>query len=704
VELLRRESRPVRVGGHVIGGGQPIVIQSMTTTSPADTEGSLRQILALAAQGCTLVRLAVPSARAAAGLARLREQLAQRDLAVALVADVHFNPRLAEQASRHVEKVRINPGNFASSPAEAERELSHLIPLLAERGCALRIGVNQGSLPPYMVAIHGGGPAGMVAAAMEYLRLCCAHGFTDVVVSLKSSNPSVMVAANRLLAAAMDAEGFAAPIHLGVTEAGEGWEGACRSGVGIGTLLLDGIGDTIRVSLTGDPADEIPVCRAILAGVERAGGLGGGLPGKDWFLAGGAQEAARDTHDARASTLPRLPRTGPESLPSFWKAIALGGSHPPRIERAFELDDGGPEPDGSPATGAPGPLPEPPSALSGAISTAPSAAESLVLRLLTREARTPPPATARIGALRALVATAGVPLWIEIPGEELREVARAAGARLEALRAAAREADGIIVRISPAWAQAAGASESGPEWLGPVLAGLASPRAEGGGPLLLRWHFELPAPPANEEAGGLRLRPVAMLASKLSSIAHEAGFRLPAFSCSGRPQVAFLRGLAATLEKDGQRPLFAATLPRDPWEAVASIGTLLLDRLTDAVSVDGPGAPEILAAELLHATRRRLSRAEFISCPGCGRLPFDLAPTVRRLKQRFGHLRDVKIAVMGCSVNGPGEMADADFGYVGAAADKVDLYAGARRVHHGLAPAEAEEALAQLLKESGHEV
>ena len=671
----RRESRPVRIGDIVVGGGWPVVIQSMTTTTAEDLEGSLAQIASLVAQGCMLIRLAVPSPRAAAALEPLRARVARRWPGVALVADVHFHPRLAFEAAPFVDKVRVNPGNFAPDAREAEGRLAELLPWLARHGTALRVGVNQGSLPPYVTEVHGAGPTGMAAAAIEYLRVCCVREFFAVVVSLKSSNPAVMVAANRLLAAWMANEGIAAPLHLGVTEAGEGIEGELRSGVGIATLLLDGLGDTIRVSLTGEPAAEIPVCRRILEGVERAGGLGGSA------RAGGP--TGRPGEQDRFA----------EARESSWGPVRLGGSHPPRIELVVSIAGNTPESSG---------LPSPAAAM--AAPGAPLPVESLVLRM---PAEAGPGWKRAFEEWRAHAAAQGVPWWLEVSSPDaIRSLSDLEGSA------------GFVIRVSLEQRRAraedmvAGANEPPsrndrpprrPTDLDSTFTHLAARAREGHAGL--RWHLDLPGE-QRETASFSMVDEAVSLALDLVRASREAGLEPAALSCSGAMQAAFLRKLARAWPGAVARPPFVATVPSDPWQAAAACGSLLLDHLVEALRVEAAGAasPLLLAAGLLQATRRRLSRAEFLSCPGCGRLPFDLAPTVRRLKKRFGHLSDVKIAIMGCSVNGPGEMADADFGYVGAGAGKVDLYAGGRRLHGGLTPEAADEALADLLRKRGHAV
>jgi (E)-4-hydroxy-3-methylbut-2-enyl-diphosphate synthase len=609
----RKRTRAVRVGRVTIGGGRPVVIQSMTTTTPDDLAGSVAQIAALAAAGCAVVRLAVPSARAAAALPELRRALRARRVRVPIVADVHFDPDLALAAAPHVEKVRINPGNFAANPAEARRHLEPLISALRAHGAALRIGVNHGSLAPHVVAALGNGPAAMVASAIEYLRLCRELEFADVIVSLKASNPALMVEANRALARGLAAEGFPAPIHLGVTEAGEGDEGALRSAVAMGTLLAEGTGDTIRVSLAGDPIGEIPVCRAILRGVRRAVGTGRshGVSTRD-ACALPPRAAAR----AQLVQSIALRRTG--SLPA---ADLLAATQ----DRESNVD--------AVAIRLPG---------------------SLSARSMEALIRELPHARNGLRRRRAPLA-----LWVEI------DASRAMTAALGALRG---RIDRLAIRIPRA-----------------MLGHTISSRGRSG------------------------------LVRSLRARCREAGLGEPALIWAGRPLGAAGCVLARTVAsptEETNRLLLLPCLPADPWEAAVALGGQLLDGIADGIVVPSGAvargfaplrlrSPARLAAEILQATRRRLYHAEFIACPGCGRLHYDLAGTVRRLKRRLARARGVRVAVMGCTVNGPGEMADADFGYVGAGRGRVDLYAGGRRIRRGLPPEEADRALLALLRERG---
>jgi (E)-4-hydroxy-3-methylbut-2-enyl-diphosphate synthase len=257
---MRRKTTAVRVGNHWIGGDHPVLVQSMASVDTNDTQACVEQALRIAAAGGELVRFTAQGRREAENLRNIRDGLRARGCDIPLSADIHFNPEAAFVAAQIVEKVRINPGNFGDDPAKFIR----LLDRCKQHGTALRIGVNHGSLAERIVAQHGDTPAGMVESAMEFLRVCVAEGFDQVVVSMKSSNVGVMVEAYRRLAAAMDAEAMAFPLHLGVTEAGDGEDGRIKSAVGIGTLLVDGLGDTIRVSLTEPPENEIPVAFSIL--------------------------------------------------------------------------------------------------------------------------------------------------------------------------------------------------------------------------------------------------------------------------------------------------------------------------------------------------------------------------------------------------------------------------------------------------------
>lgn len=519
--FTRVPTREVRVGNIVIGGGNPVAVQSMTNTDTNDTGACAAQIGRIHAAGCDIVRLTAPGKREAANLGNIAKQAGAEGFGqVALVADIHFTPDAALVAAHHVDKVRINPGNYDIS------RLPELLDVCRERGIPIRIGVNHGSLSARMVEKYGDTPVGMVESAMEFLRECRRHDFHDVVVSMKSSNVRVMVHAYRLLAAAMAAEGMDFPLHLGITEAGDGAEGRIRSAVGIGALLADGLGDTVRVSLTEPPENEIPVARAItayFADRERSGKVG-------------------DIQDI-----------------SFY--------FPYEYRRRRSMTEG------------------------------------------------------NIGGNSVPV------LYGELDDTALKALADGRIAVLESLTGNA-----------PA------------EWRAVIL---------------------------NMAAQGDD-RPV-ILHKKYNELSMES-LRIKAACDFG---MAFIDGLADGIWIENDCP-----------------GTN-----ADGHPVAGkditPERIDELALSIFQAARVRMTRTEYIACPGCGRTLFDLQSTLAAVRAETSHLTHLKIAVMGCIVNGPGEMADADYGYVGAGRGLVTLYKGKEVMRRSIPQAEAVPALVELIKSCG---
>ena len=504
---LRRPTRVVRIGGIEIGGDRPIAVQSMTNCDTNDTAACLAQTERIRAAGGRIVRLTAQGRREAESLARLAREVRGRQMDVALVADVHFLPSVAALAAESVDKVRINPGNYHDAGGEFEA----LLEKCRQRNVALRIGVNHGSLAPRIVDRWGDTPEGMVASAMEFLRVCRDRRFEPVVVSMKSSNTRVMVHAYRLLAREMAREGMDYPLHLGVTEAGNGLEGRIKSAVGIGALLADGLGDTIRVSLTEPPEREIPVALSLV----------------DYFADRVAHAPIEPLRD-----------------PSLYHPYAY-------------------EPRRSIASG-------------------------------------------RIGGGNVPV------IWGEL----------SAGERLAAGR------DYLLLESTTGNAPA--------EWRSAVL---------------------------NRSAAGDR-RPVIL---------------------SKRYDVADAESLAL--------------------QAAADFGMLFLDGLADGLRIEAPSVSQEIIDEIslliLQASRVRMSRTEYIACPGCGRTLYALEQTLARIKSATSHLPGLKIGVMGCIVNGPGEMADADYGYVGAGPGRITLYRGREVVRKAIPEAEALDALVDLLRSDG---
>lgn len=556
-DYRRRPSREVNIGGVRMGGDNPIRIQSMTNTSTMDTEGSVAQTKRIADAGADYVRLTAQGVREGENLGKIREKLRQSGENVPLIADIHFNPRAAWESAQRVEKVRINPGNFVDPgrvfkqleytdeqyASELQRIRESLVPFYEfcrEHGTVVRIGVNHGSLSDRIMSRYGDTPAGMVESAMEFLRVAKSIDFNDLVISMKASNTVVMVESVRRLVRAMDAEGMDYPLHLGVTEAGDGEDGRVKSAVGIGTLLAEGIGDTIRVSLSEPPEDEVPVAIAL----------------RDYITA--RSEAPSVAGEMAPDYNPVTP-----SRRKTERVGIIGGVQPQVVV--------GSDPDAE-----------------------------------YEEDSRP-----------------------DIFGTETMTVVDA-GIDREALLKAVSETPGKAILLK---------------------SGAANPVAE------------------------------------LQAAIHDMdrhGLKNPVVAC---------------LNYDGLG-IDDVTL-----RAAADFGTLLLNGAIDGVMIeaDGIGAAKLahLAFGILQAARCRITRTEFISCPGCGRTLFDLQSTVKTIKEATSHLKGLKLGIMGCIVNGPGEMADADYGYVGAAAGHVSLYRGKECVAKNIPAAEALDRLIELLKADG---
>jgi (E)-4-hydroxy-3-methylbut-2-enyl-diphosphate synthase len=649
----RRCTREVAVGDVRLGGDQPLRIQSMTTTDTRDVRATADQAERLVDAGCEIVRITAPSITDAEALAGIRAELDRRRVRAPLVADIHFTPNAALVAAEHVEKVRVNPGNYADKKRfevreysdaqygdELERVAARFRPLVLrcrELGRVLRIGTNHGSLSDRVLNRYGDTPLGMVESALEFLDVCEDEGFRDVVFSMKASNAQVAIQAYRLLAArlARRAGGFTAPsypFHLGVTEAGDGDDARVKSAIGIGALLEDGIGDTIRVSLTEDPVREIPVARELAAPYDArwAKPLPVAAP-----LALAAFPVDPYAHVRRV--------TSAQGAGEF----AAGGANPVRVE--LEL---GPPPADAGATAA---------RLLAALGKAPElACEGLVIDLRS---------AAELDAARVFAATGlPAPLTVRVPAA-LAPAAVGIGSRCIVM------VDGQGEALAPA-ARAARAAGVGLEW---------SLALEGA---------ELPAAVERAlEASG-----------ELGELA---------FSASGTGSAAATRLLAGALESQSRGEVAIALRHRaDPFtpgqvallRAATELGAPLCDGIGDRISVGGFGGADRdlrVAYRILQGARLRTSWTEFISCPSCGRTLFDLEETTARVKEKTQHLRGLKIAVMGCIVNGPGEMADADFGYVGSGPGKVNLYVGHECVVRNVPEGEAPGRLVELIQDRG---
>ena len=693
----RRLTREVRVGDVGVGGRNPVRVQSMTTSDTRDIVATANQVEQLAAAGCEIVRVTVPSITDAESLREIRAELARRRVQVPLVADIHFTPNAALVAAEFVEKVRVNPGNFADKKKFAVREYSDveyaeelervanrfrpLVRRLSERGAALRIGTNHGSLSDRIMNRYGDTPLGMVESALEFLDVCEVESFRDVVFSMKASNTQVAIQAYRLLAGRLEERapgepGY--PFHVGVTEAGDGQDGRIKSAIGIGALLEDGIGDTIRVSLTEEPVREIPVAVALARRAERRWAEDGALPASPImapFCENPYAHARRPSRElwigspaAGAAAAPAVPDAEgstraegsirAEGSTRAEGSLRFGGRAPVRVE--LDLGELTGDIDGLAARLATslGLLPELP-------------CEGLRVSL------TDASALSRAAKLATSLGELGlrVPLAIEIPVHLAPDAAKASFPT--ARFALPVEASGSAGPLAGALAQLARAGSA---------VELALRGAVDGLPGRVDRALE-----ASELAGN----PSLLLSVAALRATH--GVRIVA---------------ARLRERSADFPLLLRFCPsRDaPPQALLAaaidLGAPLCDGIGDGISLPirafGDAATAIdVAYRILQGTRLRSTRTEYISCPSCGRTQFDLEETTARIKQRTSHLRGVKIAVMGCIVNGPGEMADADFGYVGSGPGVVTLYVGKQIVARGVPEEHAPDRLVELIRDEG---
>jgi (E)-4-hydroxy-3-methylbut-2-enyl-diphosphate synthase len=678
----RRLTRTVNVGDVAVGSAHPIRVQSMTTPATKDTRATVEQIERLVAAGCEIVRVTVPTTSDADALPAIRAELARRGIRVPLVADIHFTPAAAMRAIEHVEKIRINPGNYADKKKFAVREytdleyaaeleriaevFSPLVRRARELGVAMRVGTNHGSLSDRIMNRYGDSPEGMVESALEFVRICESEGYRDLILSMKASNPVVVLQVYRLLARRMAEAGMDYPFHLGVTEAGDGEDGRVKSALGIGALLEEGIGDTVRVSLTEDPVAEVPVAQRLVERYNRLlEGRDAVRPGLDRPLRTPLASRGKKTHYERRPS--GEVRVGPHGL---------GATNPVRVEVALD---------------------------------AALADEAGLRRELDREAgvRVPEDTRAEIVSVEAGSWTDLEALARLLRSMELVAPRVALSCRVELARVLER-----------GWLDA----EECASWLGSCH----------------RLHVRAEAPLGVTGRGGLeRLFAAARdlrrsvlveaqtpaadprdceaaveLALEATRLARSASFDRLLLALAPLPgglPLAPYRLLAERLAAlDGAPPLVlvddAARRDGDPLlSAALGVGGLLCDGIGDGVQLRGQpeGAARRVAFGVLQAARVRITRTEFISCPSCGRTLFDLEETTARIKQRTAHLKGVKIAVMGCIVNGPGEMADADFGYVGWGEDKIALFVGKDMVAKDIPTRIADERLVELIKQHG---
>jgi (E)-4-hydroxy-3-methylbut-2-enyl-diphosphate synthase len=659
-EYSRFVTREVNIGDVPMGGNNPIRIQSMTTTDTMDTIGTVEQSIRMIEAGCEYVRITAPSIKEAQNLAEIKKQLRQRGYTAPLVADIHFTPNAAEVAARIVEKVRVNPGNYADKKkfnqidytdleysAELERiyqKFAPLVKICKEYGTAMRIGTNHGSLSDRIMSRYGDTPQGMVESAMEFMRMCETLNYYNLIVSMKSSNPQVMVQAYRLLVETMVAEGMNYPLHLGVTEAGDGEDGRIKSAVGIGTLLEDGLGDTVRVSLTEEPEAEAPVAIAL---VKRY--VGRSQKSK--------VKSQKSNVDEKLSTFNFQPSTTTHDPYSYKKRETyeanafIGGHMVPRVVidlSRSNLKD-------------PAMLNDAGYLYSPLLDKYNMAEQSVDFVYLADEL---PSFTFPANLKQLYNYTTWQNLANKInchPVFTLSEYIAATdrSSALNLVRIKASDIDSNEFGSLPFDKSLVFVLETD------ALHGMADQRT---------FFFKM-------EELGLDVPVI------IHRAYHEADHG-PWSMVHGQAQ----DGVDATTTLQ----LYAAT----------DIGALLVDGFGDGIWIDAPQIPANIitstAFGILQATRSRISKTEYISCPSCGRTLFDLMETTQMIRSRTSHLKGLKIGIMGCIVNGPGEMADADYGYVGSGPGKVTLYRGKEAVKKNISSTNALDELIGIIRDDGN--
>ncbi|HEV8052534.1 MAG TPA: (E)-4-hydroxy-3-methylbut-2-enyl-diphosphate synthase [Parachlamydiaceae bacterium] len=633
---IRRPTREVMVGNVGVGGKNPVRIQSMTTSSTRDVDATVEQIIKLADAGCEIARVTVQGIKEADACEQIKNTLVQKGYMIPVVADIHFYPPAALRVIDFVDKVRVNPGNFVDKRAsfkileyddasyaeeilKIEEKFVPLIDKCKRLKRSMRIGTNHGSLSDRIMNRYGDTPYGMLESALEFARICIAHDYHDFMFSMKSSNPQVMVQAYRLLVAEMYRLNWDYPLHLGVTEAGQGEDGRIKSAMGIGALLLDGIGDTIRVSLTEDAWREIDPCKRLVHFAQHYEQFSG-IP----FI---EKHRSIDVVTKRTVQMPRsigLHRDGSVIVsvnenelcsPDIFKRLGSDFKDGKVSIKALSVDSIG----------------------MTALPTSDKAKQHLELLLQAGTgalcfSKTPQSNIARVLTLQ----------------EATAEKKNQARTQRFTLQLAKNESNPAAVLV---------ANETEAEW--EIL----------------------------EE-----LQPALIIFKPSADRLHKARHFFDWIKT---------RKITAPVILN-----FAYTCSKEDLviQASSECGSLLCDGLGEGVWLEGPFEPEFLRTlgfGILQGARMRMTKTDFISCPSCGRTLFDLQDVTKRITARTAHLPGVKIAIMGCIVNGPGEMADADFGYVGSKAGMIDLYVGKSCVERDISFAEADDRLIELIKKHG---
>lgn len=670
IHYFRRKTREVFIGEVPLGAENPIRLQSMTNTNTMDTIGTVEQTIRMVKAGCEYVRITTPSLNEAKNLENIKKELHKRGYKVPLIADIHFTPKVAELAAKIVEKIRINPGNYADkkkfqnieysddsylTELERIRELfSPLVKICKKYGTTMRIGTNHGSLSDRIISRYGDTPLGMVESALEFVRICEDLGYYDIVLSMKASNPVVMVQAYRILVKKLDEESFKPyPLHLGVTEAGEGEDGRIKSAVGIGTLLADGLGDTIRVSLTEEPEEEIPVAKMLVNRIA----YNTHMPKKN---GGQVKNMTKSTPDTRCKPLEvsgeiYIPLSPFEySKRDVNKVLNIGGSNVPVVVTDFsrvenieysDLDNAG----------------------------------------YTYSFETDTWHTNNIGCDYIYSGNKKIPIMLPAGLKEILNYSTWLSVNDKTNIYPLFTVDqylkaNLISRSSKL------------NFIKIKINDLDSN-------LLFNIKFDKTAI-------------IVLYIDNKNSIHEQREVFFKLIKKDVKAPVIILRKYA--YENDEQLLLYAAT----------DIGGLLIDGMGDGVwfVTDRNVDPKLLGRNpdyvgvhllqdikninrisfgILQAARTRITKPEYISCPSCGRTLFDLQEVTAMIRMRTNHLKGVKIGIMGCIVNGLGEMADADYGYVGSGKGKITLYRGKEEVKRSISTENAVDELITLIKEDG---
>jgi (E)-4-hydroxy-3-methylbut-2-enyl-diphosphate synthase len=634
-QYQRRKTSTVNIGDLAMGSDFPIRIQSMTTTDTMDTQKSVEQIKRMVEAGCELVRLTAPSLKEAQNLAEIKKAMNAIGIYVPLVADIHFTPNAAELAARIVEKVRVNPGNYADKKKfqvfeysdaayaeEIDRIREKFLPLVGickEYGTAMRIGTNHGSLSDRILSKYGDTPLGMVESAMEFLRICEAENYHNIVLSMKASNPQVMVQAYRLLVQTMNANNMFYPLHLGVTEAGDGDDGRIKSALGIGALLEDGIGDTIRVSLTEDPEFEVPVAQRLANRYSNRAGHSPIQPASKIFYTTASRfykfekRKTNEVYNFGAQHVPRVIANFSEKQLEISDLNQVGFSYDALTDKWMMSDLG---------------------------------ADFVYLGNKSLSFMLPMGLKAIYDAKTwnlLLDKTNAFPL-LE-PSEFLSNPILSSTLNFLLIDCNDLENQDLLAKI----------------------------KTQKNIVLILQSHNSATMPDLRNAFG----------------ILEEQEILCPIVIGLSENHVNTEESLDLTM-------LFSAT----------DAGSLLTDGFGDGLffikSTQDKKRLNEISFGILQAARARISKTEYISCPSCGRTLFDLQETTAMIRKRTDHLKGVKIAIMGCIVNGPGEMADADYGYVGSGPGKITLYKGKEVVKKSVNSAEAVDELIELIKSDGN--